>query len=112
MLHGILKFPDVAWPRVGFKNTTHVGIDRRWILAFPRLMLKDMVNKGQDVFGPLSQRLNLDGNDAETVVEVLAELAFLEQGLQSDVSWPPARARRWECSRCCQLVALPSPEGL
>ena len=82
-LDGVAQLADVAGPRVGEQLIACLARDarRRAADGFADLGEK-RVGQLQDVVEPLAQRRQRDLEDAEPVVEVLAELAALHRRVQ------------------------------
>ena len=82
-LEDVLKFADVARPvKVG--ELLHGG--GRDAADFAGILLgkarEEKIDEGGDVFPVVAQRRDVDGDDVEAIVEVLAEGAFLEGGAE------------------------------
>jgi len=79
-LDGVLKDADVAGPVVPFHGFEALGREPDDVLTHLHgKLLEEVIGEQDDVFSAVAQGRNLDGDDAEAVVEVLAELAILHE---------------------------------
>src|SRR5690606_20805372 len=78
-LEHVLELADVAGPRVGLEGGEGVVGDAgdRLLQALVEL-LDDVLDEQRDVAGPLAQRWDLQRDDVQAVVQVLAEVPALD----------------------------------
>src|SRR5207244_1824778 len=78
-------------------------------------LLQEALREGKDVFRPLAERRQLDLEDLQTVVEVLAEVAARDRRLQVTVRRryePHVRANVARAAEPSKLALLEHPEHL
>src|SRR5271168_5552782 len=76
-LDGVFQFADVAGPVIDFQAAHGFGINRFDFFAHGfRIAIKERAGEQRNIFAAFAQGRQVDGDDAETVVEVLAEAAF------------------------------------
>src|ERR1700676_1975255 len=76
-LHGVFEFADVAGPFVGFQMTHGFrGDSSDGLLHDGAKALQKMACEQRNVFAAFAQRRQLDWDDAEAIVKILAETAF------------------------------------
>src|SRR5690606_16799085 len=83
---GVLKFADVAWPRM-FVHARECSVaDLRNVLVVPgTVMLEEMVRQYRDVFEAFSQRRYFNFDRVDPVQKVLAKPVFLDHFIKRHV---------------------------
>ena len=85
-LDQVLELADVARPPVLLQHRHRRVGDALDLLPEPRVVaLQEELGELRDVLGALAQRRQLDRDDVDPVVEVLAEAPFLDRLLEVDV---------------------------
>ena len=82
-LDRIFQLADVARIIVMAENIDRFRIDLlRFAAGRARLLLQKMIHEQRNVLQPLAQRRNLDRDDRQPVIKILAERAVLDLRLQ------------------------------
>src|SRR5439155_950256 len=106
--HDVAELADVARPGIGGERPQRVGAEAAHARSRLRLLgveaLDEPLRELGEVFQPLAQRRQRDGDDGETLVEVGAEGAGLDERAQVAVR---RRGDHW-CTRRASS-SLPEP---
>ena len=115
-LEDVLQLADVAGPVVVEERLHRLGgHGRDRPLVLPRRARDERVDEERDVLLALPQRREADGDDAEAVEEVLAELPFLDEAAEVGVRRgddADVRVDRLDGADGEELALLEDPEEL
>src|SRR5262245_37236566 len=82
-LHEVLQLPDIPRPPVTFQNSQSGIRDALNVLPEPAFVAsQEETHEVREVVDAITQRRQLDGDDVDAIVEVLAKAAVLDGLLQ------------------------------
>ncbi len=115
-LEHVLELADVAGPRMRLERRDRVVGDADDLLLQPLVeLLDDVLHEQRDVADPLAQRRDLQRHHVEPVVEVVAEVAALDLGLEVAVGRghePHVDLERLDAADALELALLDRAQQL
>ena len=82
-LDPVFQLTHVAGKRVGLQALQGVGIEAgQFSSSRPVQLLDEVPCEARDVLTPFAERRDFDADDVQPVVEILAELPFLQEGFE------------------------------
>ena len=75
-LHGVIQFPDVAWPGMLLQCQAGVGGKaHRRLIHFARVFIQQTLGNRQYIAGARAQRLPLQRKNPQAVIQIFPETA-------------------------------------